>query len=146
MRGAWFPDALPEPQLAWRGDERPALEYIVKFTIGAEAVMARGERRKAPPVSIALAETDRSTFEAEARRRKAGLSTTIRSLAAERVEQLRQERQRERARRWQLAQLDDLIAEIEHDGFREVSRDQINAAFAGSAARSRRRAHAVARE
>lgn len=105
--------------------------------------MGRGERRKAPPVSIALAETDRSTFEAEARRRKAGLSTTIRSLAAERIEELRQERRRERARRWQLARLDDLIVEIERDGFHEVSRDQINAAFAESAARSRQRVPAV---
>lgn len=105
--------------------------------------MGRGDRRKAPPVSIALAETDRSAFEAEARRRRSGLSTTIRSLAVERIEELRQERQRERARRWQLAQLDDLIAEIERDGFRDVSREQVNAVFAESAARSRQRVPAV---
>lgn len=105
--------------------------------------MARGQRRDAP-VSIALAEAERSTFQAEARRRKAGLSTTIRSLAGERLEELRRERQRERARRWQIAQLDELIAEMERDGFREVSRDKIDAAFAESAARSRRRTHAIA--
>ena len=44
------------------------------------------------------------------------------------------ELQRKRARGWQLQQLDELIADIERDGFREVSADEIGAAFADSAA------------
>lgn len=107
--------------------------------------MGRGDRgHKAPPVSVALSEPERSTFEAEARRRGLGLSTTIRSLAFERVAEVRQERQRERARRWQLERLDALIARIESEGIREVSQDQIDAVFALAAARSQPRARPAA--
>jgi len=108
--------------------------------------MGRRDRgKKAPPVSVALSKPERSTFEAEAQRRGLGLSTTIRSLAFERVAEVRQERQRERARRWQLGQLDALIARIEREGIREVSQDQIDAVFAEAAARSQPRARASAR-
>lgn len=107
--------------------------------------MERGDRRhKAPPVSVALSQPERSTFEAEARRRGLGLSTTIRSLAFERVAEVRQERQRERARRWQLAQLDALISRIESEGIREVSQGQIDAVFALAAARLQPRARPAA--
>lgn len=107
--------------------------------------MGRGDRaHKAPPVSVALTEPERSTFEAEAKRRGLGLSTTIRALAHERASQVREERQRERARRWQTERLRELIARIERDGFQEASQAQIDAVFT-QAERQPRGASAAAR-
>lgn len=94
--------------------------------------MRRTDRtRKAPPVSIALAELERSTFEAEAKRRQLGLSTTIRALASERASELREERQRARARRWQTERLHELLARIERNGFEEATQAEIDAVFTG---------------
>lgn len=100
--------------------------------------MGKGERKG--PVSVVLGADDRSMFQAEARRRRSALSTTIRTLAIERAEELRQARQRERARRWQTERLQRLIARIESDGFREVTEERIEAIFerSGSEMRSRR--------
>jgi len=101
--------------------------------------MARGGRtRKAPPVSIALAEPERSTFEAEAKRRQLGLSTTIRALASERVGELVEERQRARARRWQTERLNGLRERIERHGFEEATQAEIDAIFTSTAAPPRR--------
>ena len=101
--------------------------------------MGRGDRaHKAPPVSVALTEPERSTFEAEAKRRGLGLSTTIRALAYERVSHVREERQRERARRWQTDRLRDLIARIERDGFEEATQAEIDAIFAQAGTQPRR--------
>ena len=101
--------------------------------------MRRGDRaRKAPPVSIALAKPERSTFEAEAKRRRLGLSTTIRALASERANELSQERQRERARRWQTERLRELIARIERDGFEDATQAEIDAIFTQAGAQPRR--------
>jgi uncharacterized membrane protein YccC len=101
--------------------------------------LARGDRtRKAAPVSIALAEPERSSFEAEAKRRRLGLSTTIRALAFERANEIREERQRERARRWQTERLHELMARIERDGFEEVTQAEIDAIFTAAGAQPRR--------
>lgn len=101
--------------------------------------MGRGDRaHKAPPVSVALTEPERSSFEAEAKRRGLGLSTTIRALAHERVSEVREERQRERARRWQTERLRELIAGIERDGFQEATQEQIDAVFTQVDAQPRR--------
>lgn len=101
--------------------------------------MGRGDRaHKAPPVSVALTEPERSTFEAEAKRRGLGLSTTIRALAYERVSHVREERQRERARRWQTGRLQELIARIERDGFEEATQGQIDAIFTRAVSPTRR--------
>jgi len=56
-------------------------------------------RQRAGPVSVALTRPEKTTFEAEARRRGLGLSTTIRALAIERANEIREQRQRERAQR-----------------------------------------------
>lgn len=94
--------------------------------------MVRGDRGpKAPPVSLALTKPERSTFETEARRRGLGLSTTIRALAVERARQVEEERQRERARRWQGERLRQLIERIEQDGFHEATQAQIDEIFTG---------------
>lgn len=105
--------------------------------------MGRGGRvRKAPPVSIALAAPERSTFEAEAKRRRLGLSTTIRALASERVNELHEQRQLERARRWQTERLHELLAKIERDGFEEATQAEIDAIFTPARAQPRRAAAA----
>lgn len=101
-------------------------------------MVSRGERtHKAPPVSVALTEPERSTFEAEARRRGLGLSTAIRTLAFERVNQVREEHQRERARRWQTERLRQLIERIERDGFQEATQVQIDTVFSHAGAQPR---------
>jgi hypothetical protein len=116
----------------------------VKFTIRWRYPLGRGDRiRKAPPVSIALAEPERSTFEAEAKRRQLGLSTTIRALASERVGELAEERQRARARRWQTERLGGLRERIERDGFDEATQAEIDAIFTATGAQPRRKAAAA---
>ncbi len=105
--------------------------------------MGRGGRgRKAAPVSVALPEPERSTFEAEAKRRKLGLSTTIRALASERATELQEQRQLERAKRWQAARLDELIIKIERDGYEEATQAEIDAIFTRARAQPRRAAAA----
>lgn len=100
--------------------------------------MGRGGRNgKAPPVSVALTKPERTTFAAEAKRRGLGLSTTIRALAFERVSEVREERQHQRARRWQTARLRELIERIERDGFQEATQQEIDAVFAQAATQPR---------
>jgi hypothetical protein len=119
----------------------------VKFTIELEVdAVTRGRvAHKASPVSVALTEPERATFETEARRRGLGLSTTIRALAFERASQAREERQRERARRWQTARLRQLIERIERDGFEQATQQQIDAVFSQEGGRSRRTSAAAGR-
>jgi hypothetical protein len=93
---------------------------------------------KAPPISVAVTKSERAAFEAEARRRGLGVSTTIRSLAFERANELRLERQRERALRWQTERLHGLIDLIERKGFEEASQEQIDALFDQGRSGSRR--------
>jgi len=94
--------------------------------------MGRGSRaaQKVPPVSVALAKPERTAFASEAKRRGLGLSTTIRTLAFERINELREQRQRDRAMRWQMERLRALIERIHTDGFREASQSEIDAIFA----------------
>lgn len=94
--------------------------------------MGRASRaaQKAPPVSVALAKPERTVFASEAKRRGLGLSTTIRTLAFERINELREQRQRERAMGWQMERLRDLVERIHTDGFREASQSEIDAIFA----------------
>lgn len=109
--------------------------------------MGRGDRgHKAPPVSVALSMPERSAFETEARRRGLGLSTTIRTLAFERASQVQEERQRERARRWQSERLRRLIERIDQEGFQESTQAQVDDIFAQARGGARlRRAQAAAR-
>jgi len=93
--------------------------------------MARRARsEKVAPVSVALAKPERSAFESEAERRGLGLSTTIRTLAFERVNDLREQRQRDRTLRWQSDRLHALLERIRSEGFREASQADIDAIFA----------------
>ncbi len=91
---------------------------------------ARGDD-KAPPISVGVTKSERGAFEAEARRRGLGVSTTIRSLAVERANQLRAERQRERALRWQTERMRALADRIEAGEIGEASQAEIDALFDG---------------
>ena len=84
---------------------------------------------KVPPISVAMTKEQRAEFEAEARRRGVGVSTAIRSLAVERAGELRDQRQRDRARRWQTERLRVLADRIEAGEFIEASQADIDAAF-----------------
>lgn len=71
----------------------------------------------------------RQEFEAEARRRGLGVSSTIRALALERAAQLREERQLQRARRWQTERMRALVDRIEAGEVGEASQEEIDAIF-----------------
>lgn len=88
-----------------------------------------GRVRKVTPVSVALDRDHRDLFEAEARRRGLGISTTIRTLAIERVRELRSAEQRERALRWQTERVLALADRIEKEGIQEVDQAEIGAVF-----------------
>lgn len=87
------------------------------------------------PVSVALSDSERERFEAEAKRRGLGLSTTIRSLAVERADELAAERQRQRALRWQTERVRKLLDRIDAEGFEEASQADIDAILAEPVAR-----------
>jgi len=89
----------------------------------------RSADQKVPPVSVALSREQRDAFDAEARRRGLGISTTIRTLAAERVRDIREEQQRARALRWQTERLNALADRIDSEGFDEASQAEIDAVF-----------------
>ena len=93
--------------------------------------MARGARAagKEAPVSVALTTEQKQEFAAEARRRGLGVSTTIRTLAVERTNELRAQRQRERARRWQTERMRVLADRIEAGELGEASQAEIDAVF-----------------
>lgn len=100
--------------------------------------MGARAKQKAAPVSVALTEKQKAEFEAEARRRGLGLSTTIRTLAVERTNDLREQRQRERAMRWQTERVRALADRIEAHGFEEASQAEIDAVFADTESLDRR--------
>ena len=89
----------------------------------------RSGARKEAPVSVAMTKAQKDEFTAEARRRGLGVSTTIRTLAVERANELREERQRERARRWQTKRMQALADRIESGEVGESSRAEIDAVF-----------------
>ncbi len=86
----------------------------------------------------------RREFEAEARRRGLGISTTIRSLAIERAAELREQRHRERARQWQTERMRALIDRIEAGEVGEASQTEIDALFEEAEARDGRPTTATA--
>lgn len=84
---------------------------------------------KAAPISVAVTKSERAAFEAEARRRGLGVSTTIRSLAVERSNELQHERQLARALRWQTERMRKLADRIEAGEVDEVSQAEIDELF-----------------
>src|SRR5437867_12144851 len=86
-------------------------------------------RRKALPISVAMGKPEREVFEAEARRRGLGVSTTIRALALERVTQLRDQLQIERAREWQTKRMRVAVDRFRRGTNPVVSQAEIDAVF-----------------
>lgn len=103
----------------------------------------RSAGQKVPPVSVALSREQRDAFDAEAHRRGLGISTTIRTLAAERVHDIREEQQRARALRWQTERLRKLADRIDSEGFDEASQAEIDAVFDQAEAPTRRSSRAT---
>jgi len=85
--------------------------------------------RRLARIRVAVTSEQRDEFEAEARRRGIGLSTTVRNLAVERAGELRRQRQLERARRWQTARVRRLADRIEAGDVGEASQADIDAVF-----------------
>ncbi len=98
-------------------------------------------RRNALPISVAMGKPEREVFEAEARRRGLGVSTTIRALALERATELRDQRQIERARQWQTQRMRVAVDQMRTGQNPVVDEAVIDALFddAGTAPRSRRK-------
>lgn len=93
--------------------------------------MGRAERAKGktPPVSVAVSPEQRREFESEARRRGLGVSSTIRTLAVERINEIREQRQLKRARRWQAERMAKLADRVEAGEVGEASQADIDAIF-----------------
>jgi len=98
-------------------------------------------RSKALPISMAMGNDERDIFEAEARRRGLGVSTTIRTLALERATELREQRQIERARVWQTQRMRVAVDRMRKGQNPVVDEAVIDALFddAGTAPRRRRK-------
>ncbi len=94
---------------------------------------------KEPPVSVAVTKEQKQEFTAEARRRSLGVSTTIRTLAVGRSNELRAQRQRERARRWQTERMRALADRIEAGEIGEASQEEIDAVFTDAEAQATHR-------
>jgi hypothetical protein len=86
-----------------------------------------------------MANEERDLFEAEARRRGLGVSTTIRALALERATELREQRQIERARQWQTRRMRAAVDAIDGGQNPEVDQADIDALFDDPAGPQRRR-------
>lgn len=85
--------------------------------------------RKVAPISVAVTKGQREQFEAEARRRGMGVSTTIRALALERAGDLARKRQLERALAWQTKEAIKASDLIEAGQNPEVSWAEVDALF-----------------
>jgi hypothetical protein len=94
------------------------------------------------PVSIAVGADHRERLHAEARRRGLGFSSTIRTLALERLSEIEEERQLARARKWQLERALETVEEIERGDVKEVSWDEIDKIFDDALEKIRRRSEA----
>jgi len=86
-----------------------------------------------------MANAERDLFEAEARRRGLGISTTIRALALERATELREKRQIERAREWQTQRMRVAVARFDAGQDPEVDQAAIDAVFEDEGTTRRRR-------
>jgi len=86
-----------------------------------------------------MANAERDLFEAEARRRGLGISTTIRALALERATELREKRQIERAREWQTQRMRVAVARFNAGQDPEVDQAAIDAVFEDQGTTRRRR-------
>jgi hypothetical protein len=88
--------------------------------------MAKGSKG---PVSVVLPQPLRHRVASEAKRRGLKLSSTLRALASERLEELADQAELSRAEEWQRAQAWATWDKVEAGGTNEVSRDDLRASF-----------------
>lgn len=81
------------------------------------------------PVSVALTPEQRDAFGDEGERRGLGLSTTLRTLALERLVEISEEEQLARARRWQRDRMIRLHERIQAGEVGEATRAEIDSVF-----------------
>jgi hypothetical protein len=89
------------------------------------------------PVSVALPTEVRDGLAREARRRGLPLSTTVRALAVERMQQLEEEQELARAEAWQRARAWATWDRIRGGDRREVTRADLRAVFERASRRRR---------
>jgi hypothetical protein len=85
--------------------------------------------KSAGPVSVVLPTSMRRRVASEAKRRGLKLSSTLRALANERLDELADAEQLGRAEQWQRAQAWSTWEKIEAGDRREVSRSELRATF-----------------
>lgn len=106
--------------------------------------MEKRQVLSAGPVSVQLDDEDKREIGAEAKRRGLKLSPTIRTLAKERLAEIRDERQLSRARAWQTERMMRLAERVEAGDSSQASQADIDRIFtdarasAGRAAKARR--------
>ena len=99
----------------------------------------------AGPVSVQLDDEDKREIAAEAKRRGLKLSPTVRTLAKERLAEIREERQLSRARQWQTDRMMQIADRVEAGDTSRATQTDIDRtleearASAGEGTRARRR-------
>jgi hypothetical protein len=98
------------------------------------------------PVNVAVTAGQRRALRIEAQRRGLAISSTIRTLALERLAEVAEERELQRAEKWQLEQVLAVVDEIASGAKRRsVPRSEIDAIFDAAIAEARSRAGRVPR-
>ena len=87
-------------------------------------------RTSAQPLSVALTAPQRRAFAREGERRGMALSTTVRTLALQRLREVATEEEPQRARRWQSAEARDIFDRVQAGTMGESSQEDIDALFA----------------
>jgi hypothetical protein len=87
-------------------------------------------RSSAQPLSVALTGQQRQALAREGERRGMALSTTVRTLALERLREVATEDELQRARRWQSAEARKIFDQVQAGTMGEASQQDIDALFA----------------
>jgi hypothetical protein len=87
-------------------------------------------RSSAQPLSVALTAPQRQALAREGERRGMALSTTVRTLALERLREVATEDELQRARRWQSAEARKIFDQLQAGTMGEASQGDIDALFA----------------
>lgn len=87
-------------------------------------------RSSAQPLSVALTAPQRQALAREGERRGMALSTTVRTLALERLREVATEDELQRARRWQSAEARKIFDQLQAGTMGEASQQDIDALFA----------------
>jgi len=104
--------------------------------------MAKRQVVSAGPVSVQLDDEDKREIGAEAQRRGLKLSPTIRTLAKERLAEIRDERQLSRALAWQTERMMRIADRVEAGDASRVSQADIDRIFSDARAIAGRSADA----